>query len=100
MKSLFLALLTLLTLGYVQTISAQTGSLAGTITDSRTNETIIGANVIISGTITGSSTNLDGYYEIKNLTPGNYNVVVSFISYKTDTITNVKIKGGEVTKLN
>jgi len=81
-------------------LAAQTGSLIGLVTDAKTNETIIGANVVIAGTITGSSTNLDGFYEINNLAPGNYNVVISFISYRTDTITNVNIKGGEATKLN
>lgn len=100
MKLLFLTLLTFSTFAFSHVVLAQSGSLAGTVNDTKTNETIIGANVIISGTITGSSTNLDGYYEIKNLAPGNYDVVVSFISYKTDTVTNVKIKAGEVTKLN
>jgi len=52
-------------------LAAQTGSLIGLVTDAKTNETIICANVVIAGTITVSSTNLDGFYEINNLSPGN-----------------------------
>jgi len=100
MKFFYWMWLIILACGFFQPILAQTSSIVGIVTDAKTNETIIGANVVLVGTIIGSSTNLDGYYEIKNLKSGTVDVVVSFISYKTDTITNVILKADEVTKLN
>jgi TonB-dependent receptor len=100
MKLIYSIWLIILACGFFQPIQAQTGSIIGTVTDAKTNETIIGANVVLAGTIIGSSTDLDGYYEIRNLKPGTVDVVVSFISYKTDTITNVSLKADGITKLN
>ena len=100
MKFFYWMWLIILACGFFQPILAQTSSIVGTVTDAKTNETIIGANVVLVGTIIGSSTDLDGYYEIKNLKPGTVDVVVSFISYKTDTINNVNLSADGVTKLN
>ncbi|HPE57750.1 MAG TPA: TonB-dependent receptor [Bacteroidales bacterium] len=81
-------------------VLGQKGSISGIVADMQTNETIIGANVIISGTLTGSATNLDGFYEIRNLDPGSYNLSVSYISYLSDTIFNVKVIAGQTTRIN
>jgi outer membrane receptor for ferrienterochelin and colicin len=78
---------------------AQTGIISGVITDQKTRESIVGANVIIEGTLTGASSNLDGEFEIRGLQPGVYNLVVSFISYKEKLITGVTVKSGETTSL-
>ena len=60
---------------------SQDGSIKGQVTDAVTGETLIGANVLIQGTLTGTITDLDGNYELKGLAPGKYNIVVSYISY-------------------
>ena len=60
---------------------AQNGSIKGQVTDAVTGETLIGANVLVQGTLTGTITDLDGNYELKGLAPGKYNIVVSYISY-------------------
>lgn len=77
--------------------SAQTGSIAGVITDSKTGETIIGANVFIQGTQVGSPTDLDGKFTINNVKPGTYNLVVSFITYKTHIIPDVVVEANKKT---
>lgn len=82
------------------TLSAQTGAIKGIITDQKTGESIIGANVVLEGTITGASSNLDGEYEIRNLPPGTYNLVVTFISYKQKRIEGVVVRSGETTMRN
>lgn len=74
---------------------AQTGNIKGVVRDSRTNETIIGANVVIEGTTTGASTHIDGSYQILNLVPGNYNLVVTFVSYHRQRIENIKVGRGQ-----
>ncbi len=76
------------------------GSIQGKITDVKTKESIVGASVFIKGTTIGSSTDIEGNYLIKNVKPGTYNIIVSFISYKVDTIPNVRVQKDKVTKLD
>lgn len=76
------------------------GVIKGVITDAKTHETIVGANVILQGTTMGASSDLDGNYEIKNIPEGTYNVVVSFISYSTKIIPKVKVSKGQTIVLN
>lgn len=58
-------------------------TLNGTITDSGTGETLIGASVRLTGKVNGGSvTNAYGFYSI-NIPEGNYEVLVSFVGYKT-----------------
>jgi hypothetical protein len=79
---------------------SQTGSIKGVVKEKGTGETIIGANVVIAGTTTGSTTNLDGQYEIRGLEPGSYTIQISFISYETFTAENVMVQADEATVLN
>lgn len=76
---------------------AQKGKIAGTITDHKTGETVIGASVIIDGTTIGSVTDLDGRYTIANVTPGTYKVNISFVGYETRSFENVVVKPEQTT---
>ncbi len=76
------------------------GSIAGLVRDGKTNETIIGANLILENTGIGSSTNLDGKFELVSLEPGKYNLLVSFISYKTQKIEGVVVARGRTTLID
>jgi len=78
----------------------QTGTLKGKIIDSKTQEAIIGANVVIDGTTTGASTDLDGNFNIKAIPAGTYNVVISFLSYKTKKMEGILIESGKISVLN
>lgn len=68
-------------------------SLKGIITDSKTGETLIGATVYSPEIKVGSTTNIDGAYELK-LPAGNYQLEVSFIGYQTKTI-EVNLNGSK-----
>ncbi|MBS3944362.1 MAG: TonB-dependent receptor [Melioribacter sp.] len=82
-------------------ISAQSkGSISGRVMDASNNEVLIGANIIVVGTNTGTSSDLDGYYAIKGLEPGTYSIKFSFVSYQATTVQNVKVEAGKDTKLN
>lgn len=70
---------------------SQTGIIQGKIADATSNEPIPFANVIIQGTTTGASSDLDGNYQIKGITPGLYNVQVSFLGYKSLTEYEVQV---------
>ncbi|TAF74691.1 MAG: TonB-dependent receptor [Bacteroidetes bacterium] len=78
---------------------AQKGKLAGKVTDKATGEDIIGATILIEGTTIGATTDLDGKYFLQ-VAPGTYNVVVSYVSYKTKKYEGVVIKEGELTSIN
>jgi len=78
---------------------AQKGSLKGVVTDKKTNETIIGASVLIVGTQTGVTTNVNGEFLIPGLKPGIYSLQISFISYKTKVINKITISADKVIDL-
>ncbi len=63
-------------------MSAQTGTIQGTVTDALTNEPILLATVSIPGTTTGTTTDLDGKYVLADLIPGLYTLEVSYLGYE------------------
>ena len=85
--------------GILTIITWAQGSISGTVKDSKTGETVVGANVVIEGTITGASTDIDGNFLINNLEVGRYNLQVSFVSYKTHVIPNVVVETARRTVL-
>jgi len=89
----YLILITLFALFSYQVI-AQRGILNGSVKDKDTSEEIIGANVVIEGTTTGSSTDIFGNFEFQ-ADPGNYSIVVSYIGYETFKIENLEVSPGE-----
>ncbi len=58
------------------------GSIKGVCRDAVTNEVLIGANILIEGTGTGNSTDLDGAYIINSISPGTYTLVASYVGYE------------------
>ncbi|MCG2590110.1 SusC/RagA family TonB-linked outer membrane protein [Rhodohalobacter sulfatireducens] len=66
---------------------AQTGTLTGTVTDSRTGEELPGVNIYIPDIDRGAVTNLDGVYSIQSIPTGEYNVTASFIGYVRQELT-------------
>ena len=62
--------------------TAQTTSISGTITALPANEPVPFVPVVIQGTNTGSTTDIDGKYSIGNLQPGLYNIECAAIGYK------------------
>lgn len=63
-------------------IAQDTASLNGYITDSRTGETLLSANVALMEINRGTSTNTSGYYSIPNISPGTYTLAASYIGYR------------------
>ena len=64
------------------------------VTDASSGETLIGAAVILKGSTTGATTDLEGAAEI-TLKYGDYPIEISYIGYSPVTIT-LKVKGGKV----
>ena len=80
--------------------SAPAATLSGTVVDITTGEALTGVEVTIEGTDIKVYSDFDGQFSIKDLKPGEYNIVASYISYKkslienftTDAKSNVTIK--------
>ncbi len=82
----------LLVLAFVPAIYAgTTGKIAGQIKDKATGEPLPGVNVIISGTVLGSATDIDGYYSILNVPAGTHSVDIQYIGYRNMAIEQVRI---------
>jgi iron complex outermembrane receptor protein len=75
----------------------RTGGIEGKIVDESTKDGIPGANVLVDGTMGGTSSDLTGQFEIKGLEPGNYDLVVSLVGYQTRRVSGVSVREGEST---
>jgi hypothetical protein len=78
---------------------AQTGKIAGKVTDSRTNEPVVGANVVVEGTTMGAATDFEGFFTILNIPPGTYRLRASMIGYTASTLIDVRVNISQTTDL-
>ncbi len=72
----------------------ETTSISGTVLDVISGEALTGVEVSIEGTDIKTYTDFDGNYTLKNLTPGKYNIIASYISYSKSLIENFSVKKG------
>lgn len=72
--------------------AANTGKIAGKVTDSQTGNPLPGVNVIVEGTDLGAATDADGEYFILRVPVGTYTLRAQIIGYTTIRKTNVKIQ--------
>jgi len=82
------------TLGY-----SQKGNIRGTVYDEAFGGGFMGVTIVAEGTTAGAVTDLDGKFNL-SLLPGTYNLKLSFVSYETMIISNVKVVDGETTILD
>jgi hypothetical protein len=82
------------------TFASTTGRLAGRVTDSATGDPLPFVNVVIMGTTMGAATDINGYYSIINVPPGNYEVKASAIGYNSVTFQGVRISIDLTTTIN
>ena len=80
-------------------INAQSGIISGFISDSSSAEALIGANVILQETGQGMATDINGYYIIQDITPGDYVLMVSYVGFKLKK-EKLKISDGQSIKLD
>lgn len=75
----------------ISRVSAQDIALKGRITNE--GAPVSYSTVMISGTTSGSTSNDKGFYELKNISAGNYQLVVTCIGYQTQKISVVIERG-------
>lgn len=102
MKKYSTFLFVLSILFFSSTLLAQTGvgKLSGKVVDEVTREPLIGANVILVNTDLGAATDINGNYFILNVTPGTYEVRISYVGYAPLLVQDVRIVAGITYELN
>jgi hypothetical protein len=74
--------------------SAQTYSIQGRVVDAVTNTPLHKASVYINNTTKGAIANDSGYFSIPFLPAGTYELILSFVGYKT-TLVRVQLAGAD-----
>jgi len=59
------------------------GNVYGNIYDAKSKMPLIGVNIQLKGTLIGTSSNINGKFELKNLQTGNYELVFYYAGYQT-----------------
>jgi hypothetical protein len=80
-------------------LNAQKGIIRGAVIDESNGEALISVTIVAEGTIVGITTDLDGKFNL-SIDPGTYNLKISYVSYESQTINNVRVNPGEVTLLD
>jgi TonB-dependent receptor len=80
-------------------IYAQVGNIKGVLKDGISNEPLIAASILIRGTSYGASTDINGAFQINDIKAGNYNLILSYISYQTDTL-SINVYADQTTLVN
>jgi hypothetical protein len=83
----------------LKTVQAQnqTQTIRGIVNDKQSQSVIPGVNVIVLGTnpIKGTLTDAEGHFKIENVTPGRYDLKISYIGYKEQVLPNVDVTTGK-----
>jgi hypothetical protein len=81
-------------------IIAQNGIIKGRVFNAINNEPIPFASVGIASTSAATTTDIEGKYELKNLSPGLYNITASFVGFSKKTIFEIQVNNFTPTVLN
>lgn len=93
-------LLFIFTLLFLSTnLYAQSGKIVGFVTDVN-GEPLTGVNVIIEGTVKGTASELDGYYQILNVSAGTHTLRATYIGFTPVVIEDVAVNVNQTTEIN
>ena len=76
----------------VATTMFSQGKIKGTVSDSELNGALPGVNVIVKGSTTGASTDIDGKF-LLNTTATSGQVVISYVGFQSQTVSFSVKKG-------
>lgn len=71
----------------------QTIVLTGKVIDLLTNEALTGVEIKLEGTDIKVYSDFDGNFEIKEVKPGEYNIIASYISYQNSLLEKFTVDG-------
>ena len=100
MKKIGILITIFIIFGVTVILASTTGKVVGIITDAETGDPLIGVNVFLEGTILGSATDMDGYFIIFNVPPGNYRLQTEYVGYAPALFDNVVVKIDLTTRID
>jgi hypothetical protein len=71
----------------------KTINLTGKVIDLGSGEALTGVEINLEGTDIKVYSDFDGNFEIKDIKPGEYNIIASFISYQNSLLENFAVDG-------
>ncbi len=84
---------------FTSQLFAQNGSIQGKVFNAKNNEPTPFANIQVMGTTMGATSDIDGKFVIKNLTPGYYRLVVYNVGFETFTTTEFLVTNSKPAEL-
>lgn len=75
----------------VQLSAQTTGKISGSVFDQLGGQPLIGADVLVEGTVLGAATGMDGSFFIINIPPGVYNLQIRMMGYNTQRLEAVRV---------
>jgi hypothetical protein len=72
-------------------VNTITMSVSGNVSDAKTGEALVGVKVQLEGTEKKAYTDFDGNYYFDEVSPGEYSVTASYISYEKNKVENKNI---------
>ncbi len=91
-------IITTLLLPITAAAAANAGVIVGNVTDSLSNEALIGASIIAKGTSYGTTTDIDGNYRL-SLPDGTYDVAARYVGYQDAVAKKLEVNG-EISNIN
>lgn len=79
---------------------AQTGIIAGKVTDGESGEPLRGATVQVVENKKGAYTDTKGTFRIKNIAPGSYTLKFSYVGYGMKTVEKVAVTADKTATIN
>lgn len=86
----------LLCFGFIFARAQNTGIITGEVRDKSTQESLIGATVLLEGTSLGAQTDATGRFKITAIPPRSYNLKVQYVGYQTKTVFNIVVTTGNI----
>ena len=80
--------------------AGETGVVSGQVTDAETGEPLPGAGIALLGSNRGTVSDADGRYYLLGIRPGTYTLQYSYVGYRRNEISDVRIEGGQSLTMN
>ena len=84
---------------FSSSVFSQTASIKGFITEDATGEPVIFTSVYLKGTQLGSVTDVNGYYVISKIPPGDYTLIITYLGFDS-ILKSVSLKAGDIISEN
>lgn len=77
----------------------QNSQLSGLVLDQTNGENLAGVEIRVENTDIVCYSDLEGHFNIQNIEPGTYNLILSYISYNESFVENITVEVGEQKEL-